>query len=78
MLIVLDANGTFLLSGNGDLIQPDAGIVAIGAGGPYAMAAAKALARHTDLPAREIAAKAMEIAGAICIYTNANGTIEEL
>ena len=78
MLIVLDADATFLLSGNGDLIEPDDGIIAIGSGGAYAMAAAKALARHTELAAREIAEHAMGIAASICIYTNANVTIEEL
>ena len=78
MLIVLDADTTFLLSGNGDLIEPDDGIVAIGSGGTYAMAAAKALARHTELGARDIAEHAMAIAASICIYTNANVTIEEL
>jgi ATP-dependent HslUV protease subunit HslV len=78
MLIVMDARMTFLLSGNGDLIEPDDGIIAIGSGGAYALAAAKALARHTTLDARTIAAQAMEIAGAICIYTNATITIEEL
>lgn len=78
MLIVLDADTTFLLSGNGDLIEPDDGIIAIGSGGAYAMAAAKALARHTELAAREIAEHAMGIAASICIYTNANVTIEEL
>ena len=78
MLIVLEADATFLLSGNGDLIEPDDGIIAIGSGGAYAMAAAKALARHTELAAREIAEHAMGIAASICIYTNANVTIEEL
>ena len=78
MLLVVDASGTFLLSGTGDLIEPDDGIVAIGSGGPYALAAAKALARHADLDARTIAAEAMGIAAGICIYTNANVTIEEL
>ena len=78
MLIVLDADATFLLSGNGDLIEPDDGIIAIGSGGAYAMAAAKALARHTELGGREIAEHAMGIAASICIYTNANVTIEEL
>ena len=78
MLIVLDADATFLLSGNGDLIEPDDGIIAIGSGGAYAMAAAKALARHTELGSREIAEHAMGIAAAICIYTNASVTIEEL
>jgi ATP-dependent HslUV protease subunit HslV len=78
MLIVLDKTSTFLLSGNGDLIEPDDGIVAIGSGGPFALAAAKALAGNTDLDARTIATKAMEIAGDICIYTNAHVVVEEL
>ena len=78
MLIVLDADATFLLSGNGDLIEPDDGIIAIGSGGAYAMAAAKALACHTKLDAREIAEHAMKIAASICIYTNADVTIEAL
>jgi ATP-dependent HslUV protease subunit HslV len=78
MLIVLDKSSTFLLSGNGDLIEPDDGIVAIGSGGPYALAAARALAANTDLGARAIAEKAMAIAGDICIYTNARIAVEEL
>lgn len=78
MLIVLDRNGTYLLSGNGDLIEPDDGIVAIGSGGPYALAAARALAAHSDLDARAIAEKAMAIASEICLYTNANVAVEEL
>jgi ATP-dependent HslUV protease subunit HslV len=78
MLIVMDARATYLLSGNGDLIEPDDGIIAIGSGGAYAMAAAKALARHTELPARTIAEEAMNIAGAICIYSNSVLTIESL
>ena len=78
MLIVVDKSSTFLLSGTGDLIEPDDGIVAIGSGGPYALAAAKALAHNTDLDARAIAEKAMAIAGEICIYTNANIVVEEL
>ena len=78
MLIVLDKNATFLLSGTGDLIEPDDGIVAIGSGGPYALAAAKALANNTDLDARAIAEKAMAIAGEICIYTNTHIALEEL
>ena len=78
MLLVVDASATFLLSGNGDLIEPDDGIVAIGSGGAYAMSAAKALVRHTDLDARAIAEEAMGIAASICIYTNASVTIEEL
>ena len=78
MLIVLDKTSTFLLSGTGDLIEPDDGIVAIGSGGPYALAAAKALAQHTPLDARAIAEQAMHIAGAICIYSNDALTIEVL
>jgi ATP-dependent HslUV protease subunit HslV len=78
MLIVLDKNATFLLSGTGDLIEPDDGIVAIGSGGPYALSAARALAANTELDARAIAQKSMEIAGDICIYTNGNLLIEEL
>jgi ATP-dependent HslUV protease, peptidase subunit HslV len=78
MLIVLDKTTTFLLSGTGDLIEPDDGIVAIGSGGPYALAAARALANNTELDARTIAEKAMAIAGDLCIYTNANVTLEEL
>lgn len=78
MLIVLDQKSTFLVSGTGDLIEPDDGIVGIGSGGPYALAAAKALVRATDLGAREIAERAMAIAAEICIYTNTAVTIEEL
>src|SRR5881392_216393 len=78
MLVVLDAQSMFLLSGNGDLIEPDDGIVAIGSGGPFALAAAKALAHNTELDARAIAEKAMAIAGEICIYTNAHIVVEEL
>jgi ATP-dependent HslUV protease subunit HslV len=78
MLVVVDRRTTFLLSGKGDLIEPDDGIIAIGSGGGYAMAAAKALARHTGLDARAIAEQAMKIAAAICIYTNDVLTIEEL
>ncbi len=73
-----DKRATFLLSGTGDLIEPDDGIVAVGSGGPFAMAAARALARHSQLDARRIAAEAMSIAADICIYTNPNLTIEEL
>ncbi|MBI3490978.1 MAG: ATP-dependent protease subunit HslV [Acidobacteria bacterium] len=78
MLVVLDKTSTFLLSGTGDLIEPDDGMAAIGSGGPYALAAAKALAANTDLDARAIAEKAMAIAGEICIYTNAHIVVEEL
>jgi ATP-dependent HslUV protease subunit HslV len=78
MLVVLDRTSTFLLSGTGDLIEPDDGIVAIGSGGPYALAAARALAGNTDLGARAIAERAMAIAADICIYTNSSLAIEEL
>jgi ATP-dependent HslUV protease subunit HslV len=78
MLIVMDLESTFLLSGTGDLIEPDDGIVGIGSGGGYAVSAARALARHTTLDARAIAEAAMSIASGICIYTNSNVTIEEL
>jgi ATP-dependent HslUV protease subunit HslV len=78
MLLVMDSKSTYLLSGNGDLIEPDDGIIAIGSGGSYALAAAKALARHTPLEARQIAAEAMSIAAAICIYSNEKITIESL
>jgi ATP-dependent HslUV protease subunit HslV len=78
MLIVLDRQSMFLLSGTGDLIEPDEGVLGIGSGGPYALAAAKALARHTDLDARAIAERAMAVAASICIYTNNTVSIEEL
>jgi ATP-dependent HslUV protease subunit HslV len=78
MLIVMDSRSTFLLSGTGDLIEPDDGIIAIGSGGAYALAAAKALARNTNLEAKEIAKQAMDIAAAICVYTNATITLESL
>ena len=72
------ATSTFLLSGTGDLIEPDDGIVAVGSGGPYALAAARALSRHSQLNARQIAEEAMSIAADVCIYTTAHVTIEEL
>jgi ATP-dependent HslUV protease subunit HslV len=78
MLIVADARSTFLLSGTGDLIEPDDGLAAIGSGGPYALAAAKALVQNTSLDARSIAERAMAIAGDICIYTNSQFVFEEL
>jgi ATP-dependent HslUV protease, peptidase subunit HslV len=78
LLLVSDVNSTFLISGAGDVIEPDGGVAAIGSGGPYAVAAARALAENTDLPARKIAEEAMKIAGKICIYTNETFTIEEL
>lgn len=78
MLIVADKDAMFLLSGTGDLIQPDDGLVAIGSGGPYALAAARALTRHTSLSARDIAEQSMAIAADICIYTNHQIVVEEL
>ncbi len=78
LLVVADKKSSFLLSGNGDVIAPDEGILAIGSGGSYALAAARALIKHTDLPAREIAVEALRIAGEICIYSNQNIVVEEL
>ena len=78
LLLVCDKEQTFLLSGQGDVIEPDGGIAAIGSGGPFAQAAAQALADHTQLSAREIAEQAMKIAGKMCIYTNESVTFEEL
>jgi ATP-dependent HslUV protease subunit HslV len=78
LLLVADAKNIFLVSGNGDVIEPDEGVVAIGSGGPFATAAATALLRNTKLPARQIAEQAMQIAGKICIYTNDQVTYEEL
>src|SRR6202795_3613041 len=78
LLLVSDKEATFLLSGQGDVIEPDTGIAAIGSGGPFAQAAAQALADHTKLSAREIAEEAMKIASRMCIYTNDRITIEEL
>jgi ATP-dependent HslUV protease subunit HslV len=78
MMIVADKQVTFLLSGTGDLIEPDDGVVAVGSGGAFAMAAARALTRHSALDARQIAQEAMGIAADICIYTNPHITVEEL
>jgi ATP-dependent HslUV protease subunit HslV len=78
ILLVADVKYTYLVSGTGDVIEPDEGIAAIGSGGQYAMAAATALLRNTKLSARQIAEQAMEIAGKICIFTNDNVTYEEL
>jgi ATP-dependent HslUV protease subunit HslV len=78
VMIVADDKSTFLISGNGDLIEPDDGLIGIGSGGAFALAAARALNKFTDLGARQIAEEAMQIAGKICIYTNENITIEEL
>jgi len=78
LLIVADPKQTFLLSGSGDVIEPDEGIAAIGSGGSYALAAARALLQNTELSAHDIAEKSLRIAGQICIYTNDQITIEEL
>jgi ATP-dependent HslUV protease subunit HslV len=78
LLLVSDKEQTYLLSGQGDVIEPDGPVAAIGSGGPYAQAAAQALSEHTELPARQIAEEAMKIAGKMCIYTNDKVTIEEL
>ena len=78
MLVVADVRSSLLLSGSGDVIEPDGGIAAIGSGGSFAMAAARALIDNTNLSAREIAEKSLRIAGDICIYTNDKITIEEL
>jgi len=78
MLLVADPETLLVVSGNGDVIEPDDGVAAIGSGGSYALAAARALSRHTDLSAREIAAEALRVAAEICIYTNDSIKIETL
>jgi ATP-dependent HslUV protease subunit HslV len=78
LLVVADGEKTFLLTGTGDVIEPEGGVVAIGSGGPYALAAARALLESTTLSARDIGERSLRIAGDICIYTNQNITIEEL
>jgi ATP-dependent HslUV protease, peptidase subunit HslV len=78
LLIVADSEHTFILSGTGDVIEPEDGIAAIGSGGPYAQAAARALSENTELSARDIVERAMGIAAGICIYTNGNIIMEEL
>lgn len=77
MMIVADKENIFLLSGTGDVIEPDDGVCAIGSGGNYALAAAKALYRNTDLSAKEIAEKSLQIASEICVFTNGHITVEE-
>ena len=77
-MIVADKERSFLISGTGDLIEPDDGILAIGSGGPYALSAAKALIKYSDLSAREIATEAIKIASQVCIYTNDTIILEEL
>ena len=78
MLAVVDKDNSLLITGNGDVLEPEHGLIAIGSGGPYAQSAAKALLENTQLPAREVVEKALKIAGDVCIYTNHNITIEEL
>ncbi|BBD81308.1 ATP-dependent protease subunit HslV [Aerosticca soli] len=78
MLAVADRDVSLLISGNGDVLEPEYGLIAIGSGGPYAQSAARALLEHTDMDARSIVEKALKIAADICIYTNHNTTIEEL
>jgi ATP-dependent HslUV protease subunit HslV len=78
LLIVADEKTSLVISGGGDVIEPDDGIVAIGSGGPYATAAARALLRNTELSAKEIALEAMKIAAEICIYTNSSLLLEEI
>ena len=78
LLLVADKNNTYLVSGNGDVIEPDEGVAAIGSGGPFALAAATALLHNTKMSARQIVTQAMDIAAKICIYTNENITFEEL
>jgi ATP-dependent HslUV protease subunit HslV len=78
LLCVADKDNSFIISGNGDVIEPEDSLMAIGSGGPYAQAAALALMQNTDLEAREIVEKALRIAGDICVYTNQNITLEEL
>ena len=78
LLVVADKDASFLISGTGDVVEPDDGIIAIGSGGPYALAAARAFVGHTGLSAREIAEQALRISAGICVYTNTEITIEEL
>jgi ATP-dependent HslUV protease subunit HslV len=78
LLIVANTETSLLISGTGDVVEPDDGIIAVGSGGPYALAAARALVRHTDLGARAIAEEALGIAAGICVYTNRQTTVEEL
>ncbi len=78
MLLTVDLSGTFLISGTGDVIEPDEGVMAIGSGGAYALAAARALMAHTKLSPKEICREAMNIAASLCVYTNSEIVIEEL
>jgi ATP-dependent HslUV protease subunit HslV len=78
MLVVLDKKHVLMLSGTGDVVEPDDGIVAIGSGGPFALAAARALKNNTKIPVAGIVQKSLEIAASICVYTNTNITVETL
>ncbi|RYF80077.1 MAG: ATP-dependent protease subunit HslV [Comamonadaceae bacterium] len=78
MLLVADKEASLIITGNGDVLEPEGGVAAIGSGGAYAQAAAKALVENTDLPAAEVVKKSLEIAGELCIYTNMHHTIESL
>ncbi|HDT14466.1 MAG TPA: ATP-dependent protease subunit HslV [Candidatus Aminicenantes bacterium] len=78
LLIVADAETQLLISGTGDVVEPDDGVLAIGSGGPYALAAARALVKHTGLGARDVAEEALRISAGICVYTNTEITVEEL
>jgi len=78
LLAIADSKDSLIISGNGDVIQPEQDLISIGSGGPFAQSAARALLENTDLSAREIVEKSLGIAGDICIYTNHNHTIEEL
>ncbi len=78
LLAVADANTSLIITGNGDVVQPEHDLIAIGSGGPFAQAAATALLQNTELSARDIVAKSLTIAGDICVYTNQHQTIEEL
>ncbi len=78
MLAVVDQSASLIITGNGDVLEPEHGIVAIGSGGGFAQAAARALAQHSELSAKEIVAESLKVAGEICIYTNQNHVIEEL
>ena len=78
MLIVMNDDHTLLISGTGDVIEPDEGVIAIGSGGSYALAAARALGRNSDLSAKDIARRSLEIAGEICVYTNQEIVVEEM
>jgi ATP-dependent HslUV protease subunit HslV len=78
LLAVADADASFIVSGTGEIIEPDDGVIGIGSGGPYALAAARALVGHSDLDAKAIAVEAMRVAAGICVYTNDQVTVEEL